>query len=536
MFKCDYCCSRPSSLEIVCLKCSPSRSINICFKCSLNVNQLREHAKQHPLSTYKLTDIPLDCNIMSEWLCTDEINLIEIIESCGLGNWIDIGLKMSKNSLDCQNHFEDIYLSRLTNPYYIYFQSFKNSKKLIGEDLINDKDYKNQSLIYPPLLIDNDKQKLLTYMPQRDEYEREYLNEAENRLPILNNDDQQLNDQQEQDGSRILLNKAKLALLRSYKQVIQRRLQLKHFIRDYALPFNYLPDQQMELHQISRFLSADEYERLIFNHKRIQSLLEELGCSTSSNGHNDQSQSRKRSPILNNEKRRRRPPLVKSNNIKQEKNMKLFFHRSIVVDESSSCSSTNSSLSSNENSSNLSISSSNPSDELILKRNSNIKRRSVRRVSSSSSTNTSSKTTNIKEPLYTRRRVNQTDNQSMTQRTTRSTGNILTTSDISWDSTDDEVNQLSNSNYHDQQSTVASRTRSHTPPQHSHERKHMRNSPNNKKFNNHTNGLTKFDPSDQSTPKMNRMLTRHQLVVQQTSPNKKRKLNSNSNDEEFIDI
>ncbi|CAF5012144.1 unnamed protein product, partial [Rotaria socialis] len=32
-----------------------------------------------------------------------------------------------------------------------------------------------------------------------------------------------------------------------------------------------------------------------------------------------------------------------------------------------------------------------------------------------------------------------------------------------------------------------------------------------------------------STPKMNRMLTRHQLVVQQTSPNKKRKLNSNSN-------
>ncbi|CAF1403366.1 unnamed protein product, partial [Adineta steineri] len=339
-------------------------------------------------------------------------------------------------------------------------------------------------------------------MPQRDEYEREYLNEAENRLPILSNDDQQLNDQQEQDGSRILLNKAKLALLRSYKQVIQRRLQLKHFIRDYALPFNYLPDQQMELHQISRFLSADEYERLIFNHKRIQSLLEELGCSTSSNGHNDQSQSRKRSPILNNEKRRRRPP-------------------SIVVDESSSCSSTNSSLSSNENSSNLSISSSNPSDELVLKRNSNIKRRSVRRVSSSSSTNTSSKTTNIKEPLYTRRRVNQTDNQSMTQRTTRSTGNILTTSDISWDSTDDEVNQLSNSTYHDQQSTVASRTRSHTPPQHSHERKHMRNSPNNKKLNNHTNGLTKFDPSDQSTPKMNRMLTRHQLVVQQTSPNKK---------------
>jgi hypothetical protein len=45
-----------------------------------------------------------------------------------------------------------------------------------------------------------------------------------------------------------------------------------------------------------------------------------------------------------------------------------------------------------------------------------------------------------------------------------------------------------------------------------------------------------FDPSDQSTPKVNRMLTRHQLVVQQTSPNKKRKIHSTSNDDELIQI
>ena len=42
-------------------------------------------------------------------------------------------------------------------------------------------------------------------MSQRDEYEREFSNQTENRLPILNND------QQEQDGSRLLL-----TLLRSY--------------------------------------------------------------------------------------------------------------------------------------------------------------------------------------------------------------------------------------------------------------------------------------------------------------------------------
>jgi hypothetical protein len=135
------------------------------------------------------------------------------------------------------------------------------------------------------MLIDSEQQKMLTYMPQRDEYEREYLNEAENRLPHLNNDEQLNEEQQQQDGSRILLHKAKLALLRSYAQILRRRSNIKHFIRDYALGFNYSPDQEcviylfiylfylffsfrMDLHQISRFLSADEYERLIFNHRR----------------------------------------------------------------------------------------------------------------------------------------------------------------------------------------------------------------------------------------------------------------------------
>ncbi|CAF1364283.1 unnamed protein product [Rotaria sp. Silwood1] len=74
--------------------------------------------------------------------------------------------------------------------------------------------------------------------------------------------------------------------------------------------------------------------------------------------------------------------------------------KSIVVDESSSLSSSSSS----SDESNLSLSSTSESEES----NSNLKRRSIRRLSSSS-TNASSKTTNTKEPLYTQRRVNQSD-------------------------------------------------------------------------------------------------------------------------------
>jgi hypothetical protein len=150
---CDYCWNRCSSLIINCLKCSPSRGMKIYYLYSINVNQLREHAKHHPLSTYEINDIPLDENSLSEWLFKDEFNLIEMIESYGLGNWNDIAFKMSKTPQDCQNHFEDIYFSRLTSPYSIDFQSFPNLKQLSRENQINGKDFQIKSFIYPPIVV-----------------------------------------------------------------------------------------------------------------------------------------------------------------------------------------------------------------------------------------------------------------------------------------------------------------------------------------------------------------------------------------------
>ncbi len=111
------------------------------------------------LCCVKLVDIPLDGNHCSDWLCNDEMNLIEMIETCGLGNWSDVASKISRNALDCQSHFEEIYFSPMTSLYSICFQSFQNSKQLIGENSINENDKQLKSLIYPPMLIDSDQQK-----------------------------------------------------------------------------------------------------------------------------------------------------------------------------------------------------------------------------------------------------------------------------------------------------------------------------------------------------------------------------------------
>ena len=48
---------------------------------------------------------------------------------------------------------------------------------------------------------------------------------------------------------------------------------------------------------------------------------------------------------------------------------------------------------------------------------------------------------------------------------------FLSFESISWDSTDDEMDQLSTSQMGNEESTVASRTRSHTPPHPNSDRK-----------------------------------------------------------------
>ncbi|CAF1218457.1 unnamed protein product [Didymodactylos carnosus] len=285
---CDYCCSCPPSI------------------CALYVPEFKTHAQRHPNAINKFCDMPL-YDGEKQWLYSDEIYLLETIESCGLGNWVDVGQRLKRSADECRQHFEKLYLKNgIWN-----FPFSECQKPQLKNDISSDKDlsetqFINSSIIYPPMLLSTDKQRLLTYMPARDEYEREYFNEAENRIPGMTID----SDEEEDE----LLKEAKLALIRGYGEVLRRRFELKDYVRDYACGLTYeqptlstspsLKDQdgpseshangtamdhdersedeprmkKSELHQISRFLSADEYERLVYNHHRILNILYDLGC------------------------------------------------------------------------------------------------------------------------------------------------------------------------------------------------------------------------------------------------------------------
>ena len=227
-----------------------------------------------------------------------------MVETCGLGNWTDIGRRLNRDEKECRNHLEWMYFSPSFSSLSLFFSSLISSRRsLTGEDEVNSpsRHFSSSSLIYPLMSINPDEQKCLTYMPLRDEYEREFNNQAETRLPSqLTAEDQDTSSSSssvplssecfllEEDRAKVLLHQAKWSLCRSYGQILRRRFQLKHFIRDYSLAFEHQQQEQQQfvslfaalhlplflclffrfdLHQISRFLSADQYERLIYNHR-----------------------------------------------------------------------------------------------------------------------------------------------------------------------------------------------------------------------------------------------------------------------------
>jgi len=71
------------SVKIRCTVCA----INICLECLRTGQESGTHSKTHPYYVFDKLDFPL---LMKDWCAKDEVQLIQGIMKCGLGNWKDV--------------------------------------------------------------------------------------------------------------------------------------------------------------------------------------------------------------------------------------------------------------------------------------------------------------------------------------------------------------------------------------------------------------------------------------------------------------
>jgi hypothetical protein len=90
------------SVKIRCTKCTPA--VNICLECLRTGQESATHSTSHPYYVFDKLDFPL---LMKDWCAKDELQLIQGIMKCGLGNWKDVSEQYvkTKSPQQCEDHF-----------------------------------------------------------------------------------------------------------------------------------------------------------------------------------------------------------------------------------------------------------------------------------------------------------------------------------------------------------------------------------------------------------------------------------------------
>ena len=163
----------------------------------------------------------------SKWKAAEEAALLEAVELYGFGNWNDIAdFVGTQSAQEVKEHFIN---------YYVYGNIGKNTWDAVREQVLDIKDHTcdedrplSPSLVTPlPEIpeLSPIKQQQLGYMANRDDFEREFDNEAESLISFLSISN-------EDDGLECDLKSAHIDI---YKRRLTERFRRKTVVREYKL-------------------------------------------------------------------------------------------------------------------------------------------------------------------------------------------------------------------------------------------------------------------------------------------------------------
>lgn len=219
---CVYCLSELGSIWIVCEQC---HDFSICLKCFSMSAEIGEHKKEHDYRVRSSGHCAPPCfDSDKPWSYKEEIELMNALEHHGFANWLEIAKSFDspqRTPAECMQHY---------TAYYIYGNIGKYTFKMAtsGDDRSNVDHTKESeiTILLPPIEMSPEEQRALGYMPLRDDFEREYKNDAETLLSNL------VMSPTEDDETDVEI---KLTLIKMYRQCLAERQRLKKIARQYGL-------------------------------------------------------------------------------------------------------------------------------------------------------------------------------------------------------------------------------------------------------------------------------------------------------------
>ncbi|EDV23728.1 uncharacterized protein TRIADDRAFT_57213 [Trichoplax adhaerens] len=164
-------CTNPIGCNVY-VQCNECEDFILCLHCFSHGVELGSHTRDHGYMIMDNGTFPLmDCN----WLAIEELALLEAIEQHGMGNWDGAADQLrTKTPRESREHYEN---------YYVYGNIGKATR---AEKRVHPVDHVQSSVATQCEAnteanenMTLEEQQELGYMPLRDDFEREFKNEAE---------------------------------------------------------------------------------------------------------------------------------------------------------------------------------------------------------------------------------------------------------------------------------------------------------------------------------------------------------------------
>ncbi|EEB14911.1 transcriptional adapter, putative [Pediculus humanus corporis] len=278
-FNCTYCQEDINGLRVKCVDCS---EFELCLQCFSAGAEIGPHKNDHAYQLVNSEAVGLTFG-KSQWTAREELHLLDAIELYGFGNWEDISKHIeTRSSEEAKDEYINRYLDgnigRLTWP------TAANLRPNLSDTSNYDKGPLSPSLSSRllPLDVTPERAAQLGYMPLRDDFEREYDNDAESLVSSLF-----ISETEDEDLDVAL----KLVHVDMYIHRLRERARRKRVGRDYQLVSNFfnsgskkdkcfnkkkLTKEEKEFHDGMRafcqFHTAQEHEQFLQNMQREQEL------------------------------------------------------------------------------------------------------------------------------------------------------------------------------------------------------------------------------------------------------------------------
>jgi len=209
------------------IRCTICIDVEICPPCFAKGCEINEHKNDHDYVIIK-NEFPLIDG--SNWTAKNELELLDVLQQCGFGNWIDVGRRMHEKSADeCKTHYLQHYVDNQTLPGLPKIKETRTS--LFGCEPIPYM-YKLQDLEEPPRFASNtiNGRLLAGYNAARSDFEVNFDNHAELLISDLEFDEFQPDDDAYELGQAL-----QAAIAQAYNNRLKERMRRQRIIREHGL-------------------------------------------------------------------------------------------------------------------------------------------------------------------------------------------------------------------------------------------------------------------------------------------------------------